>query len=80
MFILFGKKKSETNGSLVASNDLMVLNVTDLSSLVALVTYINPTDVTVSSDTSTNNQSDKKSKGLSAGAIAGIVVGSVAVV
>ncbi|KAI7887677.1 uncharacterized protein EV154DRAFT_573588 [Mucor mucedo] len=98
LFIMFGRKKSETADALVASNDIMVLNVTDMSLLTSLDTYPAPLiGDTVTNKTNTNGQADgrldgqsdsqansqsdaDKHKGLSAGAITGIAVGSVAVI
>lgn len=81
---MFGKKKAETNGSLVASNDIMLLDVTDLSSLVPLSTYISPKNANISGNTSNDNisngQSDKQFADLSDGGIAGIAVGIVGLV
>lgn len=91
---MLGKKKSETNDSLIASNDIMILNVTELSSLTSLGVYSDLTnDTSIPNTTSTDGQSTNdhlkdqsddqstdQSKGLSGGAIAGIVVGVVVVV
>ncbi|KAG2207697.1 hypothetical protein INT47_011817 [Mucor saturninus] len=73
LFIMFGKKDPETAGSLVAANDIMVLNVTDRNAITSLNIYPNPTN----GDPASNGG---QSKGLSGGAIAGIVVGVVAVI
>ncbi|KAI7887680.1 uncharacterized protein EV154DRAFT_520401 [Mucor mucedo] len=73
LFIMFGKKNPETAGSLVAANDIMILNVTDRNAITSLNTYPNPTN----NDSASNGG---QSKGLSGGAIAGIVVGVVALI
>ncbi|KAG2207696.1 hypothetical protein INT47_011816 [Mucor saturninus] len=94
LFIMFGRKKSETADALVAANDIMLLNVTNMSFLSSLDTYPAPTIVDSAtnqtstkgqSDSQSDNQSDSQSdahesKGLSTGAIVGIVVGIVAVI
>ncbi|KAG2213479.1 hypothetical protein INT47_009153 [Mucor saturninus] len=85
LFIMFGRVKSEKTGLLVPTNDIMVLNVTDLSSLTSFSTFPNPVDLNSSANKTTtggqsNDQPGDQSKGISGGAIAGIVVGSVAVI
>lgn len=82
---MFGKKIAETSNTLVAANDIMVLNVTDLLSLASLSTYpipINGNSTTnqTSADSQSGGDSTSQSKGLSGGAIAGIVIGCVAAV
>ncbi|KAG2207695.1 hypothetical protein INT47_011815 [Mucor saturninus] len=62
LFIMFGRKKSETADALVASNDIMVLNVTDMSFPSSLDTYPAPLNgVTATNKTNTNGQSDGQS-------------------
>ncbi|KAI7887678.1 uncharacterized protein EV154DRAFT_554489 [Mucor mucedo] len=70
---LFLLMNPETAGSLVAANDIMILNVTDRNAITSLNTYPNPTN----NDSASNGG---QSKGLSGGAIAGIVVGVVALI
>lgn len=73
LFIMFGKRKSATNDTFVATDSILVLNVKDRSALDFLDNYPHATD----EDLSTN---DSFFRGLTGGAIAGIVIGCVAFV
>ncbi|KAI7887676.1 uncharacterized protein EV154DRAFT_573583 [Mucor mucedo] len=62
LFIMFGRKKSETADALVAANDIMLLNVTNMSFFSSLDTYPAPTIVDpATNQTSTKGQADGQS-------------------